>query len=655
MNLASTAIEKTAKMLGDNYNIKVIFRGNECCTDGRMIYLPVLNDKMPLELIKSIRMFLDHEVGHILFSDFKVVKRRKSKLAAAALNVVEDIRIEREVEKIWKGSVINFERGYESLAKKVRENNGIDLVGKIFTGIILHERWEYGDDLINELYPEIFPFLAETQPIVDEIQEAKDTEDAYTIAKKLLKALKKFSEEEPKPDLGKKEDGKKKKAKKGESGDPDEDQDKGLKDGDGSAEESEPLENSENEGSGGKAEEENKRKKGEKNEEAEDMDGEGADEMDGEGDISADDTDADTETKYEAADDKVGVSGNATDDLTDLKKAVKDSLDKPTKPIKSGIDIETLISEDALDSIDFKEWTPYGTDIDTFEPPDMPDVSDAELLTHYQATVQENMKGSSSVLKNQMKRILISEKRCKWVGGKQKGVINPTTLAAAAKGTSKSIYRQRKIGKKVNSTVSILVDLSASMGWTDYTNHNGENKMTVARNTAILLAETLNGLVPFEILGFSGDRRSYPSSCIKDAKSFSRWGSLDMIYFKKFEETFGNEAKKRLISMNAMAENYDGESVQFAAKRLLDQPEQKKILFVLSDGTPCAGRCDYTKLGPHLKGVVEDLSKIDNLHIVAFGIKTEAPKHFYPNHVIINDPAKDLAETVMGELNKILT
>ena len=387
-------------------------------------------------------------------------------------------------------------------------------------------------------------------------------------------------------------------------------------------------------------------------------------EEDGEGDSGKDsdseaNADADgAEGKGDAAEEEVGISGKATSDPTDLKKGIKDSLDEPTKPIKSGLDIETLISEDALDSMDFGEWIPYGTDMDTFEPPDTTRIfsrrgsamDESELLEWYQKALRENMKGSASVLKNQMKRILISEKRCKWVGGKRKGVINPTTLAAASKGTSKSVYRQRKIGKKVNSTVSILVDLSASMG-ASQPDSIRENKMTVARNTAILLAETLNGIVPFEILGFTGDLRIHKG----DAKSFSRWGSLDMLYFKKFNETFGNEQKKRLICMDSFSENYDGESVQFAAKRLLDQPEQKKILFVLSDGNPAAGRCDWKKLAPHLKSVVDDLSKIDDLHIVAFGIKTDAPKHYYPNHIIINDPAEDLAKTVMVELNKILT
>lgn len=167
------------------------------------------------------------------------------------------------------------------------------------------------------------------------------------------------------------------------------------------------------------------------------------------------------------------------------------------------------------------------------------------------------------------------------------------------------------------------------------------------------MAETLNlANIPFEVLGFSGDK-TYSSTRSGDRTRFSRYGSLDMYYFKMFNEGLSQIQKKRIGSMRAMQQNYDGESVRFAANRLLMREERKKVMFVLSDGSPSASHCDYSSLCPHLKQVCKELEKVPDFHLCAFGIQTEAPKKFYRNYVLIDD-LKDLPKVLMEKLSKAI-
>ena len=318
----------------------------------------------------------------------------------------------------------------------------------------------------------------------------------------------------------------------------------------------------------------------------------------------------------------VPVGGGKPDDkgkdkkiVKKLKEAMKDPGKKREMP--SAADI---IRKEA-DA--FKGYRPYSTCSDSFKPPEIIKI---DTLAHYEK-IRQGLSQTAGVLKKQMLRILLSRKRSKWVGGKRRGTLNPATLHQAVNGTSDQLYRERKIGRKINTAVSILVDLSGSMGG---------DKILKARETTILLAEGINPIgIPFEILGFTGDLKDAAGSFKEKesertiARKFDRWGSLDMVYFKLFEEPFGQEQKKRIASMTSHSQNYDGESVQYAADRLLKRPEPKKILFVLSDGAPAASRCRMRSLSPHLKAVTRKLESIPGFYLVGFGIKTEAPAKYY--------------------------
>jgi cobalamin biosynthesis protein CobT len=96
-----------------------------------------------------------------------------------------------------------------------------------------------------------------------------------------------------------------------------------------------------------------------------------------------------------------------------------------------------------------------------------------------------------------------------------------------------------------------------------------------------------------------------------------------------------------------MAANGDGESITWAATLLAKRPEKRKLLVVLSDGTPAFSYGDDYQ---YLVDVVKEIEKSRIMDIVGVGILTDAVQHFYKDNRVVNK-VQDL-ERVIFELLK---
>lgn len=149
--------------------------------------------------------------------------------------------------------------------------------------------------------------------------------------------------------------------------------------------------------------------------------------------------------------------------------------------------------------------------------------------------------------------------------------------------------------------------------------------------------------VPFAVGGFTTTASKhatmgYTSAC-------SRGFDLVNLLFKDFHEPWASSEQK-MIAMNPFTNinykgdnicshaNSDGESLLWAATRLLQREEDIKVLIVASDGLPAGG--GSSRLGcAFLKYVVNRL-EIANIHVGALGIGNEGVKHYYRIHELID-------------------
>jgi cobalamin biosynthesis protein CobT len=188
---------------------------------------------------------------------------------------------------------------------------------------------------------------------------------------------------------------------------------------------------------------------------------------------------------------------------------------------------------------------------------------------------------------------------------------------------NKRVYTQEVEGMELNTAISVLIDTSGSMGC------GSTSRSWYAKVAAIALAETFDALqIPFEMIGFeSFDGFGYgklPSH--QQGKHNFRTLSMHYHVYKAFKDNYKKVAK-RLADINGGEANNDGEAVLAVSKRLAARPEQRKILFVLSDGLPRGG-CDRDVLEKHLAETVKRVVA-SGIEVVAIGIQTDEVKHFY--------------------------
>lgn len=92
------------------------------------VNIPQISDKASDDFIRAIQGFIDHEVAHVLITDFEVYggaptpeQMRDSKVRAFmnSMNIIEDTMIEREIVKIFPGSRQNIAHLREHFIEKI--------------------------------------------------------------------------------------------------------------------------------------------------------------------------------------------------------------------------------------------------------------------------------------------------------------------------------------------------------------------------------------------------------------------------------------------------------------------------------------------------------------------------------------------------------
>ena len=91
-------------VMGRNSDVKVVFGGQDACTDGKLITLPSVNEhhEMSDVDVKVARGYVDHEAAHVKWTDNKawsrIMKEQEDGTDMDAfhgtVNALEDVRIE---------------------------------------------------------------------------------------------------------------------------------------------------------------------------------------------------------------------------------------------------------------------------------------------------------------------------------------------------------------------------------------------------------------------------------------------------------------------------------------------------------------------------------------------------------------------------------
>lgn len=149
------------------------------------------------------------------------------------------------------------------------------------------------------------------------------------------------------------------------------------------------------------------------------------------------------------------------------------------------------------------------------------------------------------------------------IQGCRSGILDTTKLAEAYQGVPQVYLRQGHV-RTNKSTICVLIDESGSMGG---------KKEILARQAAILLNETFGKSlgVDLYIYGHTADI-----------------GSIGYINLSVYREGSHYNPKFSLSKGCAKSQNRDGDAILEVAKRVRKFTKENCIMFVISDGSPCA-------------------------------------------------------------------
>jgi cobaltochelatase CobT len=227
-------------------------------------------------------------------------------------------------------------------------------------------------------------------------------------------------------------------------------------------------------------------------------------------------------------------------------------------------------------------------------------------------------------LAKKLLRVLMTKQTREWSFDLEEGVLDGSRLARlVASGGRARPFKQESDSPFPSTVVSLLIDHSGSMRG---------RPMLIAALTVEIFARVLERCgVRCEVLGFTtrewdGGEPGREWAANGYPETPGRLNALEHIVIKNADVPWrrARQALGLFLHEEILKENIDGEAVSWAHGRLLGRGEARRILVVVSDGTPmdeatlAANGFEY--LDQHLKTVVEGIERSSPVKLAAIGI-----------------------------------
>ena len=286
------------------------------------------------------------------------------------------------------------------------------------------------------------------------------------------------------------------------------------------------------------------------------------------------------------------------------------------------------------------------------------DLCDPMELDRLRALLDQQLTVLSSVvarLANKLQRRLMAQQNRSWMFDLEEGVLDTARLTRVITDpTSPLSFKAESESPFRDTVVTLLLDNSGSM--------RGRPIM-VAAVCADILARTLERCgVKVEILGFT--TRAWKGGQSREAwitagkpPGPGRLNDLRHIIYKAADAPW-RRAKKNLGLMmreGLLKENIDGEALLWAHDRLMARPEARRILMVISDGSPVDDSTQSANaalyLDKHLRQVIAEIEDRSPVELLAIGIGHDVTR-WYRRAVTLVD-VEQLAGAMIEKLAEL--
>ncbi len=614
-NPFESQLERLARTLTEQSGVQVVCQGDNAWTDGTQIVLPSVPTPMDSDLEKCLIGYLDHEMGHVAFSDFGVAEQfaRKHPGFDGLLNVIEDALIERRAMDRWPGVRHNLDMMFRQIrgrvAQLIRQRGPFD---RFCTAVYL--RLSHHGDLMG-----LDRELAGYEDLLARFPQIGTTHEAGELAELILqrwqqRAAQRQQRRQP-SQTGQSEKGANSKS--------------GL-----------PSSSSGQESQGPE-------------QDTEQQPGTDTDKGKGNPGSQADGTSQSDSAK---ADEAAGTPGGtdsssgqpAPSTCAQTVDGSDSSMPGPSGGSGSGGLGRSLIGEALVEAINqavqhadsSRQYRVFTKEHDRIAV--VPTAADNDvhtLLENGQDIVRRLRRGLTNALRS-------AEKRW-WREDQLRGSLSPRALHRLCMDRSGlDVFRTRCVVQGQSTAVSILLDASGSMT---------TRKMEVARSAVRVLLEALADLkIAAEALTFTTGNEVNTTQisqlsgqdASKLRERYARLANLEIGLICRFGEPV-KAALRRLPGVRGSGLTPLGEAMQIAAGRLIARPENRRILLVLTDGKAGCEGCGEAAMN-HARHVAGRIARA-GIEPVGVGILDESIREVVADSIVIHQ-----LEDLPAQLCKLL-
>ena len=258
-------------------------------------------------------------------------------------------------------------------------------------------------------------------------------------------------------------------------------------------------------------------------------------------------------------------------------------------------------------------------------------------------------------LANRLQRRLLAQQNRGWDFDLEEGLLDTARLTRVVTDPMRPLsFKWERDTEFRDTVVTLLIDNSGSMRG---------RPISIAATCADILARTLERCnVKVEILGFTtkawkgGQSREAWLQAEKPANP-GRLNDLRHIIYKSADSPWRRARRNLGLMMREglLKENIDGEALDWAHRRLLARPEQRKILMMISDGAPVDDSTLSVNPGnyleKHLREVIEEIETRSPVNLLAIGIGHDVTRYYKRALTIID--AEELGGAMTEKLAEL--
>ena len=286
---------------------------------------------------------------------------------------------------------------------------------------------------------------------------------------------------------------------------------------------------------------------------------------------------------------------------------------------------------------------------------DLCEPEELDRLRSYLDKQLSHLQGVVARLANRLQRRLMAQQNRAWEFDLEEGMLDPARLSRIVVDPMHPLsFKREKDTNFRDTVVTLLLDNSGSMRG---------RPITVAATCADILARTLERCgVKVEILGFT--TRAWKGGQSREAwlaagkpPNPGRLNDLRHIIYKSADAPWRRARKNLGLMMREglLKENIDGEALNWAYRRLLARPEQRRILMMISDGAPVDDSTLSVNSGNylerHLRWIIEEIETRSPIELIAIGIGHDVTR-YYRRAVTIVD-AEELGGAMTEKLAEL--